>query len=83
MRETWIKIMIRTSKMNCADLVKTKCAQAAEVGMRGDAWTHAMRACMQRFVQANGKGKHQCQLSPKDVPDVPPKMFSIDVIAKR
>lgn len=61
---------------NEIDLVKTKCAQAVEVGMRGDAWINAMRTCSQRFVQANGKGKHECRLSPKDVPDVPPEMFS-------
>lgn len=58
------------------ELVKTKCAEAVEVGMRGDAWIKAMSACARKFAQTNGQGKHECRLSPKDVPDVPPEMFA-------
>lgn len=56
-------------------LVKKRCAEAVEVGMRGTAWRRAMSACADRFVQAKGQGKHECRLTPKDVPDLPPEMF--------
>ncbi len=58
-------------------LVKTRCAESVEVGMRGDAWIKSMSACADRFVRANGKGKHECRLSPKDVPDLPPELFDV------
>lgn len=57
------------------ELVKKRCFEAVEVGMRGNAWINAMRSCAERYVQAHGKGKHECRLSPKDVPDLPPEMF--------
>lgn len=57
------------------ELVKTRCAESVEVGMRGGAWHKAMSACFDRFVRANGKGKHECRLSPRDVPDIPPEWF--------
>lgn len=56
-------------------LVKTRCTEAVEVGMRGDTWVRAMSSCADRFARANGKGKHECRLSPKDVPDLPPELF--------
>lgn len=57
------------------ELVKKRCAEAVEVGMRGQAWIRAMSACSDRFVQAKGTGRHECRLMPKDLPDVPPELF--------
>jgi len=57
------------------ELVKKRCAEAVEVAMRGTAWRRAMSACADRFVQAKGKGTHECRLTPKDVPDLPPEWF--------
>lgn len=56
-------------------LVKTRCAEAVEVGLRGDVWVLAMSSCAARFARANGKGTHECHLSSKDVPNVPAEMF--------
>lgn len=58
-------------------LVKTRCAEAVEVGLRGDAWIKSMSACADRYARAKGQGKHECRLTPKDVPDVPPEMFEL------
>jgi hypothetical protein len=58
-------------------LVKTRCAEGAEVGMRGDAWVNAMATCAHWFARANGKGKHECRLFLKDVPDLPPELFDL------
>lgn len=59
------------------ELVKKRCAEAVEVGMRGAVWRRAMSACADRFVQAKGKGHHECRLAPKDVPDLPAEMFDL------
>jgi hypothetical protein len=57
------------------ELVKTRCADAVEVGLRADAWRKALWACADRFMKANGAGKHECRLKPADVPNVPPALF--------
>jgi hypothetical protein len=60
---------------NEIELVKTRCADAVEVGLRGNAWRKALSACADRFMAANGAGKHVCHLKPADVPNLPPALF--------
>lgn len=58
------------------EIVKARCAKAAEIGLRGEAWRASLRACVDRFVKAKGKGTPPaCRLAPKDVPKVPASLF--------
>ncbi len=63
------------------ELVKRRCAEGVEKGYRGDTWVKSMSVCADRYARAKGRGKHECRLTPKDVPELPPELFDRHKVA--